>query len=115
MTIQSLELMTVLFLVGFFLYVEIRQWVGRRQGVIVGVIGSPLPLANLLGSEVRVRMDDGELITAVVPACTQCMGRLRVGDDVHVVSTGDGYSVKLPFGIRRLSRGAESTAREDMR
>jgi len=115
MTINSLESLTALFLVGLFLYAEIQQWIGRKKGVIVGVVGSPLPLADLLGSEVRVRMHGGELVTAVVPACTQCMGRLQVGDEVDMVRTRDGYVVKLPFGVRRLSRGSEGLLRQHMR
>ena len=99
---HSIELLTFLFLVGVFTFLEVYQIFSKKKGVIVDVVESPIPLGGMLGGEVVVRMTSGRVVRAKLSGCTQCMGRFTVGDEVHLIRSRSGYSVKIPFMSGRM-------------
>lgn len=101
MNAQAIELLTFFFLVGFFAFLEIRQLFDKERGIIVDFVEPALPLAGMLSTEVLVRMEDGNIVNANLSGCTQCMGRFQVGDEVHLIRSRSGYSVKIPFISRK--------------
>ena len=53
--------------------------------------------------EIKVKTDDGEIITAEVSACTICLNKLMIGSRVGVTQMG---SRKVASSIIQLTRGS---------
>lgn len=94
---MTLELATVLFLVGVFLMAEIYRMKRQKRGLIVAMNDPGMPLVALPVVTVQVRLDDGSEVPAKLNCCTACLGRLTVGDEVRVCDTRDGWVVDLPW------------------
>ena len=96
-----LEQATLVFLIMMFAAAEIFRARRALRGVIVAVednrfCPAPMPIIH-----VRVRLRDGEEVTAALNCCTACLGRFNVGDEVRVANTKDGYVVDLPWFRRK--------------
>ncbi len=98
---MNIEQATVVFLVIVFAAAEIFRLVRGRRGVIVCEEDAGFPGIALPVTTVRVRMESGDEVTASMNCCTACLGRLKVGDDVRVSNSRDGYVVDLPWFNRR--------------
>ena len=98
---MNIEQATVVFLVIVFAAAEIFRFMRGRRGVIVceedsGFNGIALPVTT-----VRVKLDSGDEVKASMNCCTACLGRLKIGDEVRVSNSRDGYLVDLPWFSRR--------------
>jgi hypothetical protein len=101
---MDIEQATIVFLVLVFAAAEIFRFMRGRRGVIVceedsGFDGIALPVTT-----VRVKLESGDEVTAFMNCCTACLGRLKVGDEVRVLNSRDGYVVDLPWFNRRSCR-----------
>jgi hypothetical protein len=63
-------------------------------------------LAPLLA---EVELDDGRVVEATVPGCTQCVCRFKAGDAVVVTTAAGRYYVGA--GVRRTRRPGRECAR----
>ncbi len=110
------EWLTFLFLMAFYLSVEIYQVLRRKEGEIISFAGPDIPLGDLLGTRANVRMKDGEVVDAEMSGCTLCLGRFEVGDRVYVCKNRDKYVVSLPLfmkGRRKRSDFCKSSCRRE--
>lgn len=91
---MTVEHITLAFLLVLFIAAEIYRYVRGVRGVIVSTrdFGVPLPV-----SSVNVRLHHGEVVTASLSCCTACLGNLKIGDEVRVSHSKDGYVVDLPW------------------
>lgn len=93
---MNIEHLTIVFLIGIFVAAEIYRAARGTRGAIVALndsgFGEFLPVMS-----VKVRLDHGGVIDASLNCCTACLGRLRIGDEVRVSSSRDGYVVDLPW------------------
>ncbi len=107
------DYLTTVLLVAVFLAAEVYRCVGSRRGVIL-LLNVDETSASFHCSTALIRLDDGNEITAEVPPCTLCLGRLGVGEEVRVIRGGRGYSVDLPWFQRskgsHLNRGCGQSA-----
>jgi hypothetical protein len=103
MDYSMLEHATILFLVVVFIAAEVRRMRLAENGRIVGFDDEGVPLAPMLVTEVRVRLDNGEVVRARLDSCTACLGRFQMGDSVRVTPTRDGWTVDLSW-LRRKNR-----------
>lgn len=90
--------MTTIFVLGVFVAAEVYRVVGSQKGVIVGLKfreGAGAWVA--LGATADIKLKNGVDITANIPPCTLCLGRLGVGEEVRVMRSERGYSVDLPW------------------
>jgi hypothetical protein len=94
---MTLEYATTVFLVFVFIAAEVYRSVRGQRGVILSVEEGAL--AQILLPEVRVgvRLNDGRDVSATLNGCTLCLGRLKIGDQVRVSPSRDGYVVDLPW------------------
>jgi hypothetical protein len=98
---MNIEQATVLFLVIVFAAAEIFRFMRGRRGVIVCEEDAGFPGIALPVTSVRVRLESGDEVTASMNCCTACLGRLKIGDEVRVSNSRDGYVVDLPWLSRR--------------
>ncbi len=82
--------------------------------MIVGMNDDGLGLLLSPVVTVRVRLRDGEEITAGLNCCTACLGRLEIGDEVRVSDSSDGYVVDLPWFRSRCSETARLDSAPDL-
>jgi hypothetical protein len=59
---------------------------------------------GLLPRRAEVELDDGMVVEATVPGCTECVCRFRPGDAVVVTNTAGRYYVGAGLGARRRRR-----------
>ena len=103
---MNLEYATTLILLAFFAAAEIYRFKRGLRGVIVSVSdpGIPLPVTS-----VKVRLQAGDEVAAQLNCCTACLGQLKIGDQVRVAPSSDGYVVDLPWFRRsRCADGGET-------
>ena len=98
---MNIEQATLVFLVIVFAAAEIFRFMRGRRGVIVCEEDAGLPGIALPVTAVRVKLESGDEVTASMNCCTACLGRLKVGDEVRVSNSRDGYLVDLPWFSRR--------------
>jgi hypothetical protein len=96
---MNIEHVTMVFLIAVFVAAEVLRIKRGSRGIIVSMRDGGLAAAVSVMS-VKVRLKDGAEIEADLNPCTACMGRLKVGDEVRISPTRDGYVVDLPW-IRR--------------
>lgn len=94
---MNLEHVTLIFLIGFFVAVEVWRIRRGQHGVIVslgddGDFPVPLPVTS-----VQVRLENGAEVKASMSCCTACLGRVQIGDQVKVSPSRDGWIVDLPW------------------
>lgn len=91
---MTLEHATLAILLALFIAAEVYRYTRGVPGVIVSQndFGLPLPV-----SSVEVRLSGGQIVTASLNCCTACLGHLRIGDEVRVTHSKDGYVVDLPW------------------
>jgi hypothetical protein len=94
---MSIEYATIFFLIAVFIIAEIYRMRRGRRGVIVSANGSHLAGVALPVFQVEVELRDGTRVNAAANCCTACLGQLKVGDEVMVTSSRDGYVVDLPW------------------
>ncbi len=102
---MNLEHATLIFLVAFFIAVEIWRIRRGQHGVIVALgddadFPVPLPVTS-----VQVRLENGSHVKATMSCCTACLGRLQIGDQVKVSPSRDGWVVDLPWFGRKSCEG----------
>lgn len=102
---MNLEHATLAILLALFVAAEIYRYTRGVRGVIVSQndLGLPLPV-----SSVEVRLDGGKMVTASLSCCTACLGHLRIGDQVRVSNSKDGYVVDLPWSRQAGCKAAGS-------
>lgn len=93
---MDLEQATIIFLVSVFIIAEIFRIFRGTRGVITAFDDAGLA-ALLPVNSVRIKLHNGREIQAKLNCCTACLGRLKVGDEVRVTDTKDGYVVDLPW------------------
>jgi len=103
---MTLEQITIAFLIAVFVAAEIYRMRRGMRGVIVGVSDSADTFGVLPVMSVRVRLNSGREVEASLNACTACLGRLQVGDEVRVADTRDGWTVDLPWFRGRFCTGS---------
>ncbi|MBI5251555.1 MAG: hypothetical protein HY912_18855 [Desulfomonile tiedjei] len=93
---MNIEQLTIIFLIAVFAAAEIYRATRGMRGSIIAVndsgYGELLPVTS-----VKIRLDRGDLVDASLNCCTACLGKLRIGDEVRVCSSRDGYVVDLPW------------------
>jgi len=94
---MSIEHATIFFLIAVFVTAEIYRMLRGRRGVIVSANGSHPAGVALPVFQIEVELRDGTRINAAANCCTACLGRLKVGDEVLVTASQDGYVVELPW------------------
>jgi hypothetical protein len=94
---MTLEFLTIAFLVTVFVAAEIWRGLSAMRGVIVSMNDDGLSFAAMGVGTIDVRLENGEQITASVNCCTACLGRLRIGDQVRVCHSKEGYVADLPW------------------
>jgi hypothetical protein len=104
---DALFIATALFLLAFFLAAEAFRLKQGRPGRLVSFLREENPAAGMIRSRVLVRMESGEEVEAMLPACVLCLGRLREGDRVVVNRSRGEYLVGLSPLIGR-GRGKAS-------
>jgi hypothetical protein len=107
---MTLEQATMAFVFAVFVAAEVYRCVRGRRGTIVEFDEPGLGLIPAMVVTVRVKMPEGNEITAELSGCTVCLGRLRVGDEVRVVSSSKGHSIDLPWF--RTGKTAQADCRE---
>jgi hypothetical protein len=106
---MSLEYITLLFLIFIFAAAEVYRIKRGCRGVITAVNDYGLPSIVLPAVQLRVRLTDGQHVTATATSCVACIGRLKIGDEVRVCRTKDGYAADLPWlRSRECSRKKET-------
>lgn len=98
---MNIEQATIAFLVIVFAAAEVYRLMRGSRGVIVREEDGGFPGIALPITTVRVRMENGDEVPASMNCCTACLGRLKVGDEVRVSHSSDGYVVDLPWFTRR--------------
>ena len=101
---MNIEHATLVFLITLFVAAEVFRIMRGTRGVIMSVHDGGLAAAMSVMT-VKVRLKDGAEVDADLNSCTACMGRLKVGDEVRVSPTRDGYVVDLPWMRRGDCRG----------
>jgi hypothetical protein len=100
---MSIEQLTAIFLIAVFVTAEIYRATRGMRGAIVAVndtgYGTWLPVMS-----VKIRLARGDLVDANLNCCTACLGKLRIGDEVRVCTSKDGYVVDLPWFRRSKCR-----------
>ncbi|MEW6531753.1 MAG: hypothetical protein AB1473_13025 [Thermodesulfobacteriota bacterium] len=94
---MSIEHATIFFLIAVFIIAEVYRIRRGRRGIIVSANGSHLAGVALPVFQVEVELRDGRRVNAAANCCTACLGQLKVGDEVVVTSSRDGYVVDLPW------------------
>ncbi|MGB6065833.1 MAG: hypothetical protein WBG50_13595 [Desulfomonilaceae bacterium] len=94
---MHIEQATVFFLVIVFAAAEVYRMLRGRRGVLVSEDNQGLPGIALPVTSVKVRLESGDEVTATMNCCTACLGRLKIGDEVRVSDSSDGYVVDLPW------------------
>lgn len=61
---------------------------------------------GLVARTAEVEMDDGSIIEATVPGCTQCVCRFRAGDAVVITKTAGRYYVGAGLRASRQRRAS---------
>jgi hypothetical protein len=93
---MNIEQLTIIFLIVVFVTAEIYRAARGMRGAIVEVndsgYGAWLPVMS-----VKIKLDRGDLVDASLNCCTACLGKLRIGDEVRVCSSKDGYVIDLPW------------------
>jgi len=92
-----IEYATVIFLIVVFVAAEIYRSTRGVRGVISSVRDVGIDPILLPVTPVNVRLESGDEITANVNCCTACLGRLKIGDQVRVCKSKEGYVVDLPW------------------
>jgi hypothetical protein len=98
---MTIEQATVLFLVIVFAAAELFRLLWGSRGVIVCEEDGAIPGITLLVTTVKVKLENGDEVTASMNCCTACLGRLKIGDEVRVSRSREGYVVDLPWFRRR--------------
>lgn len=97
---MNIEQATILFLVAVFVAAEIYRALRSTRGTIIALDNTGLgDLAPVFA--VKVRLEEGREIDANLNFCTACIGRLKIGDDVRVCASGNGYVADLPWFRRK--------------
>jgi hypothetical protein len=111
---MNIEQLTIVFLIGIFVAAEIYRATRGTRGAIIALndsgFGELLPVLS-----VKIRLDHGEVIDASLNCCTACLGRLRIGDEVRVSSSRDGYVVDLPWFRRGKCRSMPASENQACR
>ena len=102
---MNLEHATLLFLVTVFLMAEIYRVRRQTSGRIIRLDDGGIPVEALPMMSVLVKLRDGREVAAALNSCTACLGRLKIGDEVRVSRTRDGWVVDLPWLRLRRCRG----------
>lgn len=100
-----IENVTVIFLVVVFIAAEVYRMTRGERGVISSVRDVGIDPILLPVTPVNVRLENGAEITANVNCCTACLGRLKIGDQVRVCRSKEGYVVDLPWIQNRTCSG----------
>jgi hypothetical protein len=98
---MNIEHITLAFLVIVFAAAEVYRLMRGSRGVIVREEDGGFPGIALPVTTVRVRLETGDEVAASMNCCTACLGRLKIGDEVRVSHSRDGYVVDLPWFRRR--------------
>jgi hypothetical protein len=88
---------TAVFLFAGWLALEIALHRRVLRGTVVGIRAPRLPLAELIVSDLIVRLDDGREVDAQASGCVQCQARFAAGSRVALLRRGDGYIVTVPW------------------
>jgi hypothetical protein len=88
---------TTLFLIGFFVFVQIYWSVMSHRGHIKQAGASSIDRFDLLPRSISVQLENGKEIQAQASACTLCMGRFSQGDRVQVLENKGQYTIGLSF------------------
>jgi hypothetical protein len=102
---MNIEHATLAFLIALFVAAEAFRIIRGTRGVILSVRDEGLAAAMSVMT-VKVKLKGGAEIDAELNSCTACMGMLKVGDEVRVSPTRDGYVVDLPWMRRGDCRTA---------
>ena len=92
---MSLEYITLFFLFVFFVAAEVYRIKRGCKGVILAINDYGLPSIVLPAVQLQVRLTDGQDVTATASCCVACLGRLKIGDQVRVCRSKDGYTADL--------------------
>ncbi len=103
-----IEYATVIFLIVVFVAAEIYRATRGVRGVISSVGDIGIDPTILPVTPVNIRLENGSEITANVNCCTACLGRLKIGDQVRVCKSKEGYMVDLPWIQNRTCSGSDA-------
>ena len=98
---DSLVLYTFFVLVIFFLALEIYKFKYYIKGRVIEFYPSAIGLENLLNSQIKVKLENGQVVEAEAERCTICMGEFQLGDEVRLIQSRNKYIVHLPLFFRK--------------
>jgi hypothetical protein len=84
---------TVAILVIAYVAMEIYRGVSRREGTVLGVAQSDMPMAGVFGCEMDVSLDTGEKVRASASGCVLCRNRFEAGSRVFLLRNKNGWIV----------------------
>lgn len=94
---------TFIGLVIFFVTVEIYRARNYIKGIVLEIPRSELGLAELISTTLKVKLNDGSIVTAEAMRCTMCMGNLTTGDQVFLTKSKGKFIVNLPIRFKRTA------------
>jgi len=92
---------TFIALVIFFIAVEIYRARHYIKGIVVHIAAAPLGVENLISTQMKVRLQDGNEVDAEAFKCTMCLGGFSIGDEVYLSRAKGKYHINLPFKLKR--------------
>lgn len=96
-----LVLYTFFILMIFFLALEIYKFKYYIKGKIIEFCPSIIGLESLLNSQLKVKLENGQVVEAEAERCTMCMGEFQLGDEVRLILSRNKYIVHLPLVFRK--------------
>jgi hypothetical protein len=98
---MTLEHATLFFLVIVFLAAEVFRVARGKRGILLSLNEQGYDSVMVSVIKARIGMHDGNVIEADINSCTACIGRLKVGDEVRVTDSGQGFVADLPWFRRQ--------------
>lgn len=95
---------TAALLVGAMVGLEVYRLRAGKPGRLRRFVTAEAAF-GLAPRRAEVELDDGRVVEATVPGCTQCVCRFRAGDAVVVTQTAGRYYVGAGLGARRRRAG----------
>ncbi len=88
---------TSIFLVLFFMSLELIQGKKCFSGTLSSFVEDDLPIQGALIKKAVVDLSDGRRVMAEMSGCVLCQGRFLPGDPVRVQKIGNRFMVRIPL------------------
>lgn len=99
---DTISFYTFIVLVAFFVFIEIYRFKHFVKGTVIEFYTPDLEVENLISTQMKVRLKNGETIKAEAFRCTMCLGQINIGDEVNISYSKNKFIVNLPFRWRKI-------------